>query len=117
MTIRLNASILSALLVCTSFLPACTTEGPLGTPPLVQTVSLATAQRSMGPYDPAMTQLAEAATSVSQSLNTLAAIQKARTPAYQKRLPNPATYGMTDIVSLDWSGPVEPLLKIINAGL
>ncbi len=25
--------------------------------------------------------------------------------------PNPASYGMAQQVSIDWSGPVEPLLK------
>lgn len=56
--------------------------------------------------------LAEAAYSISDSLNQLAAIEKANHPnAKLPPPPNPATIGMEDIASVDWNGPVEPLLK------
>ena len=61
--------------------------------------------------DPAEAQLAEAATSVSQSLTSLNAIQQAATPPkYNPDPPDPASYGMANLVSLDWSGPIEPLV-------
>ncbi len=64
--------------------------------------------------DPAEAQLAEAATSVSKSLTSLNAIQQAATPPkYNPDPPDPATYGMANLVSLDWSGPIEPLVQQI----
>ncbi len=56
--------------------------------------------------------LAEAASTVSQaSLNT-AAIQRATTPGLvMKQLPQPSEPGLDTLASLDWSGPVGPLVK------
>lgn len=66
--------------------------------------------------DPAEAQLAEAATSVSKSLTSLNAIQQAATPPkYNPDPPDPASYGMANLVSLDWSGPIEPLVQQIAA--
>lgn len=56
--------------------------------------------------------LAEAAVSVSRSLNELAAIEKSATPG-QKILCNPSPRDMPGLVSVDWSGPIEPLLARI----
>lgn len=56
--------------------------------------------------------LAEAATSVSRSLVSLNQIEQAAQPP--KRLEpdlDPASYGMGAITSVDWSGPIEPLLS------
>ena len=65
--------------------------------------------------DPAEAQIAEAATSVSRSLSSLAEIQQATTPPPENYTPpDPATYGMANLTSVDWSGPVEPLLKQIS---
>lgn len=62
----------------------------------------------------ATVKLAEAATSVSQSLNQLKAIEKASSPPINnKRLPYPTTYDMAELTSIDWTGPIEPLLKRI----
>lgn len=61
--------------------------------------------------DSAMTTMAEAATSVTSSLQTLEGIRKAENPAYQKNLPNPSTYNMNQLSSVDWTGPIEPLVK------
>lgn len=58
--------------------------------------------------------LAEASYSVSRSVVDLAETAQAAHP-----LPNlapppaPATYGMAGLTSIDWSGPIEPLLKQI----
>lgn len=65
------------------------------------------------PYTPSHTDVAltEAATSVSQSLVQLAAIQQAAHPlAAVETGPNPNTYGMGQTASIDWSGPVGSLV-------
>ena len=64
----------------------------------------------------AQAQLAEAASSVSQSLQQLSAISMATHPGVQMPAPsNPDSIGMSQIVSVNWYGPVEPLLKKIAA--
>src|SRR5579871_1178906 len=58
--------------------------------------------------------LAEASYSVSRSISSLAEIAQAAHPL--PRLdppPNPASYGMDQLTSIDWSGPVEPLVRQI----
>ncbi len=63
--------------------------------------------------DDAAIKLAEAARSVSQSLNELKTIEKASNPPV-KPLPYPSASGLEKIVaSVDWSGPIEPLLERI----
>ncbi len=63
--------------------------------------------------DDAGIKLAEAARSVSQSLNELKAIEKTSSPPV-KPLPYPTASGLEKIIaSVDWSGPIEPLLKRI----
>lgn len=58
--------------------------------------------------------LAEASYSVSRSIVSLSETAQAAHPIPQlDPPPNPATYGMGGLVSLDWSGPVEPLVKQI----
>ena len=67
----------------------------------------------IGP-DPAQAKIAEAATSISHSLVNIAEIQQAATPPRPDFIPpDPAAYGMENLVSVDWSGPVEPLLQQI----
>ena len=62
--------------------------------------------------DESAIQLAEAAVSVSQSLNELAGIEKTATPAAQlNNLTDPSVSNLPGSVSVDWSGPVEPLLQ------
>jgi len=63
--------------------------------------------------DPAVVQLAEAATSVSQSLFQLAAVEKAASPHKLEKLPDPSSYGMDNLVSVDWTGPVASILQRI----
>lgn len=58
--------------------------------------------------------LTEAASSVSRSLVQLAEIQESAHPITQlSQGPSPASYGMGADVSIDWSGPIEPLIKQI----
>jgi defect-in-organelle-trafficking protein DotD len=62
--------------------------------------------------DDASTKLAEAASSVSQSLNELKELEKASSSPISKPLPYPSASGLEKtIVSVDWSGPIEPLLR------
>lgn len=66
--------------------------------------------------DESAVQLTEAAVSVSQSLNELAAIEKNAVPASQlNNLTDPSIYHLPGTVSIDWSGPVEPLLTKLAA--
>ncbi len=61
--------------------------------------------------------LAQSAQSVSGSLQELSAIQKATHPGAKIAPPvNPQVIGMAQESSIDWTGPVEPLLtQIANA--
>jgi len=64
-------------------------------------------------------QLAEAASSVTYSLNKMAQIQLANTPKtpFEKADKLNTIKGMSNISSIDWNGPVEPILrKIAKAG-
>lgn len=64
--------------------------------------------------DPAEATLAEAATSVSKSLVNLDEMQKANSPPSAASPPvDPASYGMSNLVTIDWNGPIEPLLTQI----
>lgn len=64
------------------------------------------------PIDPASASLAEASYSVSRSIVSLSETAQANhpLPALDPG-PNPASYGMGGLTSVDWSGPVEPLVK------
>lgn len=56
--------------------------------------------------------LAEASYSVSRSLVDLAETAQAAHPLPDLAPPpSPATYGMGGLTTIDWSGPVEPLLR------
>lgn len=56
--------------------------------------------------------LAEASYSVSRSIVDLAETAQAAHPLPALAPPpSPATYGMAGLTTVDWSGPVEPLLK------
>lgn len=62
----------------------------------------------------AQSDLAQSADSVSDSLQQLSAIQKAVNPEVKIAPPvNPKLIGMDQESSVDWNGPIEPLLKQI----
>lgn len=64
--------------------------------------------------DDAEVQLAEAAASISESLTDLNAMEKAAmAPINCKPLPCLTCEDMCKLVSIDWSGPIEPLLRRI----
>jgi defect-in-organelle-trafficking protein DotD len=67
------------------------------------------------PSDDASVRLVEAASSVSSSLNDLAEIEAASTPpgTTGKPLPESESYALQSKASIDWSGPIEPLLERI----
>lgn len=58
--------------------------------------------------------LAEASYSVSRSLSSLSETAQAAHPLPKlDPPPNPASYGMAGLTSVDWSGPIEPLVRQI----
>lgn len=67
--------------------------------------------------DAAHTKLTEAASSVSSSLHQLAEVEQAAIPSQQHiEPPDPASYGMDGIASVDWNGPIEPLVARVARG-
>lgn len=69
---------------------------------------------SHDPPDNASSSLAEASYAVSRSLANLSEVAQAAHPLPD--LPpsaSPASYGMAGLTSVDWSGPVEPLVRQI----
>jgi defect in organelle trafficking protein DotD len=70
------------------------------------------------PSSHAQIKLAEAANSVSRSLNELARVEReAKPPAKGAKLLDPNSLGIHQAATVDWSGPVEPLLKQIAAAI
>lgn len=66
------------------------------------------------PADDASVQLAEAAASISQSLTDLTALEKTASPPVNcKCLPYPTSSDMCQVATLNWSGPIETLLRRI----
>ena len=65
----------------------------------------------------AQAQVAEAAASINQSLQELSAIQMASNPNTTKTAPqlDAKTIGMTQQASMNWNGPVKPILEKIAA--
>lgn len=62
----------------------------------------------------AQAQLSEAANSIDGSLQKMSAIDKATHPKAKIQPPkNPKAIGMAQETSLDWTGPIEPLLEKI----
>lgn len=74
-----------------------------------------TAKPAHNEGDSSQITLAEAASSVSESLVNLAATEQAAYhPISAHPSPDPASYGMGGTASIDWSGPVEPVVKQIS---
>jgi defect-in-organelle-trafficking protein DotD len=62
----------------------------------------------------AQSQLAQAAVAVGHSMQQISAIDIATHPTAKLQQPmNPDTIGMAQQTSLDWTGPIEPLLRKI----
>lgn len=59
-------------------------------------------------------QMAQASTTISNSLTDLGGLERASTsPLAMKRLPDPDSYNMQTLASVDWSGPVGPIVQQI----
>lgn len=68
------------------------------------------------PLDSTESSLAEASYSVSRSISSLSETAQAAHPLPQlQQPPSPASYDMAGLTSIDWSGPVEPLVRQIAA--
>jgi defect-in-organelle-trafficking protein DotD len=66
------------------------------------------------PSDDATIRLAEAATSISNSMLEMARVEKVVTPRHRNNhLTIPSTYNLQTRASIDWSGPVEELTRRI----
>lgn len=66
------------------------------------------------PLNKSQSTLAEASYSVSRSIVDLAEVAEAAHPLPDLAPPpSPASYGMGGLTSVDWSGPIEPLLQQI----
>ena len=63
--------------------------------------------------DSASAKLAEAARSVSHSLHKLSMITAAASDHPVNEPPHPNSYGMGGLASVDWAGPVEPIVAQI----
>ncbi len=75
-------------------LSACTSSTPAG-----------------NPLDSTEASLSEASFAVSRSISGLSETAQAARPLPDVTPPpNPASYGMAGLTSVDWSGPVEPLI-------
>ncbi len=65
-------------------------------------------------HDEAEVKIAESADSINDSLKELSEIERAVHPgARLPKPPNPARIGMAGTASIDWIGPVEPLIEKI----
>ncbi len=59
-------------------------------------------------------QLAQASTTVSNTLTDLGSMKRAVTPPLaMKNLPNPDAYNMDSLASIDWAGPIGPIVEKI----
>ena len=66
------------------------------------------------PPDGSSSSLAEASYAVSRSISNLTEIAQAAHPMpAMPPSPSPESYGMSGLTSVDWSGPVEPLVRQI----
>jgi defect-in-organelle-trafficking protein DotD len=83
--------------------------------PIIVIIAFATSCATPPPresLDPASASLAEASYSVSRSLVNLSEVAQASRPLPNlEPQPNPAAYGMSGLTSVDWSGPIEPLVR------
>lgn len=91
------------LIPCLLLLAACTRDRAI--PPIKDS-------------DKASVKLAEAANSVSRSISELARIQAEATPPVKgHKLVDPEKLGMRQSASVDWSGPIEPLVRKISSAI
>ena len=99
------------LLVPVLFLAGCASEKPKFVDLSLKYITTNTAPEPSANQQ-AQAQLAEAAQSVNSSMQQLSAIQLATPPSIKMAPPvNAYAVGMSQQSSLDWTGPVKPLLQ------
>jgi defect in organelle trafficking protein DotD len=69
--------------------------------------------KDVQPSHAGQVKLVEAAGSISHSLVDLARIQETATPPVRSNLPDPMIRAMPQIATIDWSGPIGPLVTRI----
>ncbi len=82
--------------------------------PLILSACTSTPPADGLPLGNADASLAEASYSVSRGISSLSETAQAARPLPNLAPPpNPASYGMAGLTTVDWSGPVEPLVRQI----
>ena len=76
---------------------------------------ITTSSAPINAYDRnAQVEVAQAASSAANSLQEVSAIDQARAPKVKVQKPwNASTIGMTQRASIDWNGPVQPIVQKI----
>jgi defect in organelle trafficking protein DotD len=107
MDVRMNIKHIMLSLVCCIVVTGCSSSNTM----------TADSPKDTGVSDhDAYVALAEAASSVSQSLTALHETEQAANPPKSiSEPPMPASYGMAMPASIDWNGPIEPIVKQIAA--
>ncbi|MBU6475184.1 MAG: DotD/TraH family lipoprotein [Alphaproteobacteria bacterium] len=70
-------------------------------------------QQLVAEPDPVALRLAAAADKASSALQTLAAIEQTRNPGEAVQMPPTAPRELRRIVSIDWTGPIEPIAQMM----
>ena len=96
------------------FLVVILAVGSIGCSSRQRTYSSCIKTRDLSIKQEAESKLADAADSISVSLTELAAIEKSNQKKSKLRSPiDSEMVGMNQLISMDWSGPVEPLIRKI----
>jgi len=70
-------------------------------------------QQLVAEPDPVALRLSGAVDKASAALQTLAAVEQARNPGANLQLPPSAPVELRRIVSVDWTGPIEPIARTL----
>ena len=74
-----------------------------------------TDQQLVAEPDPVALRLSAAVDKASSALQTLASVEQARNPGVSLQMPPSAPQELRRIVSVDWTGPIEPIAKSLAA--
>lgn len=72
-----------------------------------------TDQQLVAEPDPVALRLSGAVDKASSALQTLAAVEQARNPGVNLQIPPTAPVELRRIVSVDWTGPIEPIARTL----
>ena len=70
-------------------------------------------QQLVAEPDPVALRLSAAVDKVSAALQTLASVEQARNPGANLQMPPSAPVELRRIVSVDWTGPIEPIVQTL----